>query len=63
MNQENGRMIELVEKPIESYLCNAGFYALNSSLLGEIPKETFWNMTDLIDILNKLVSNTILLDT
>ena len=49
IRQENGRMIELVEKPIESYLCNAGIYALNSGLLGEIPKETFWNMTDLID--------------
>jgi|APSaa5957512535_1039671.scaffolds.fasta_scaffold07007_3 dTDP-glucose pyrophosphorylase len=49
IKQKSGRMIELIEKPVESYLCNAGIYALTSKALKAIPKRTFWNMTDLID--------------
>jgi len=52
----NGTEItSLLEKPSQSFFCNAGIYALSTDVLKNIPSNTFWNMTDLIDkcILNK----------
>lgn len=45
----------LLEKPSQNFFCNAGIYALSVDALNNIPVDTFWNMTDLIDkyLLNK----------
>ena len=45
----------LLEKPSQTFFCNAGIYALSVDALRHIPADTFWNMTDLIDkcLLNK----------
>ncbi len=49
ISYEGNKVVELKEKPVESYFCNAGIYALSSDILELIPKDTFWDMTDLID--------------
>lgn len=43
----------LVEKPTYDYYINAGIYLLKRSILSEIPEDTFFNATDLIE---KLIS-------
>lgn len=49
-----GRDIQgLIEKPTYNYYANAGIYLIKSSALEEIPYDTFFNATDLID---KLIS-------
>lgn len=50
----DGRDIQgLIEKPTYNYYANAGIYLLKRSALDEIPKDTFFNATDLIE---KLIS-------
>ena len=49
ISHKGSKVIELREKPLENYFCNAGIYALSSDILSLIPKDTFWNMTDLIN--------------
>ena len=50
----NGRDIQgLIEKPTYNYYANAGIYLIKRSALEEIPKDTFFNATDLIE---KLIS-------
>lgn len=50
----NGREIKgLSEKPTFNYYANAGIYLIKRSILAEIPDNTFFNATDLID---KLIS-------
>jgi NDP-sugar pyrophosphorylase family protein len=44
-----GRLIGLQEKPEVTYLINAGLYLLEPHLLSEIPKDTFFHITDLIE--------------
>lgn len=41
---------ELIEKPSERFLCNAGIYALSPQVLNYMPKNTHCNMTDLVEI-------------
>lgn len=49
-----GRDIQgLVEKPTYNYYANAGIYLIKKSALDEIPDDTFFNATDLIE---KLIS-------
>lgn len=49
-----GRDVQgLIEKPTYNYYANAGIYLIKKSLLEEIPDETFFNATDLIE---KLIS-------
>lgn len=49
-----GREIQgLVEKPTFNYYANAGIYLIKKSALDEIPEDTFFNATDLIE---KLIS-------
>ena len=43
----------LVEKPKYNYYVNAGIYLIRKSALDEIPEDTFFNATDLIE---KLIS-------
>ncbi len=45
-----GRDIQgLIEKPTYNYYANAGIYLIKESALKEIPEETFFNATDLIE--------------
>lgn len=46
-SSENGAIDSLEEKPKLSYFVNTGMYILNPELLKEIPKDTFFHMTDL----------------
>ena len=49
-----GRNIQgLIEKPKYNYYANAGIYLIKRKALDEIPKDTFFNATDLIE---KLIS-------
>ncbi len=49
-----GREIQgLIEKPTYNYYANAGIYLIKRSALNEIPNDTFFNATDLIE---KLIS-------
>lgn len=46
----DGRDIqELIEKPTYNYYANAGLYLIKKSALEEIPDDTFFNATDLIE--------------
>lgn len=46
----DGRNIKgLLEKPKYNYYANAGIYLIKKSVLAEIPEDTFFNATDLID--------------
>lgn len=46
----SGRDIQgLIEKPTYNYYANAGIYLIKKSVLDEIPKDTFFNATDLIE--------------
>jgi NDP-sugar pyrophosphorylase family protein len=48
----NGRnILGITEKPINNYYANAGIYLIKRSLLDLIPNETFFNATDLIELL------------
>ena len=45
-----GREIQgLIEKPTYNYYANAGIYLIKKSALEEIPEDTFFNATDLIE--------------
>ena len=52
-SSENGAVLSMEEKPKLSYFVNTGMYILSSELLKEIPKDTFFHMTDLS---NKLLA-------
>lgn len=46
----DGRDIQgLIEKPTYNYYANAGIYLIKRTALDEIPEETFFNATDLIE--------------
>lgn len=49
----NGRIDSMEEKPKLSYFVNTGMYILSPELLGEIPQDTCFHMTDLADKLLK----------
>lgn len=46
---ENGLMIGLKEKPEKTYMINTGVYVLNPGLIDEIPENTFFHITDLME--------------
>ena len=45
----DGRIINTIEKPEYSYLVNTGFYVLEPEVLNDIPENTFFHITELID--------------
>lgn len=48
----DGRYVKgLLEKPHYNYYANAGIYLMKKSVLSEIPSDTFFNATDLIESL------------
>lgn len=46
---DGAKVKSLLEKPSQHFFCNAGIYALSNTVLKKIPKNQFWNMTDLIE--------------
>ena len=52
-----GRVLNFIEKPTYTYYSNGGVYLVKRSLLNQLPKEDFFNATDLIDILIKQGKN------
>ena len=48
---EREAIVELDEKPIQSVLVNAGVYALSPEILRFVPRNTFYDMTQLFGIL------------
>jgi dTDP-glucose pyrophosphorylase len=53
LETEEGRVLNFKEKPTYTYYSNGGVYLAKRSLLDYLPKEEFFNATDLIDILIK----------
>ncbi|TRX70545.1 nucleotidyltransferase family protein [Carboxylicivirga sp. M1479] len=49
MVRENGQITGLKEKPSNTHYANAGIYLINNKLINNIPKDTFYNATDLIE--------------
>jgi len=49
LETNNQRIVSLKEKPKYTYYSNGGIYLLKKSLLNRIPKDTFYNATDLIE--------------
>lgn len=50
----DGREVKgVLEKPTYNYYANAGIYLMKRELLKLIPKDTFFNATDFIDLLMK----------
>jgi dTDP-glucose pyrophosphorylase/predicted transcriptional regulator len=50
---DGGALKRIIEKPEANFLVNTGMYILNPDIPGQIPENTFYNMTDLIDDLQK----------
>lgn len=50
---KGGNLIRIDEKPEYDFLINTGMYVINPEILKLIPKNQFFNMTDLIEILQK----------
>lgn len=48
---ENGIIIEIEEKPKLSYFINTGMYIVDPDMLEKIPQDTFFHMTDLVNVL------------
>lgn len=46
---DNGQVIGTTEKPEYDYLVNTGFYILESETLNDVPEDTFFHITDLIN--------------
>lgn len=46
---ENGELLSLKEKPKLTFMINCGLYILEPNLLEEIPNDTFFHITDLIE--------------
>jgi NDP-sugar pyrophosphorylase family protein len=46
---ENGEYISMTEKPEYTFKINSGFYILEPHLLSEIPENTFFHITELIE--------------
>lgn len=49
LDVEGSRLTRLVEKPSVHHLINAGIYVIEPRLLGEVPRDRFYPMTDLFE--------------
>ena len=47
--EENGKLVNLIEKPEYSYLVSTGMYLIRKTALSLIPENTFFNITDLME--------------
>ena len=60
---ENSIIKEFKEKPVYNYNLNAGIYILKKEVINKIPKDTFYDITDLIEKLineNEIVSHSLI---
>jgi NDP-sugar pyrophosphorylase family protein len=48
INMNGDRVIEILEKPSQRYLCSAGIYAISPRALQVVPRGSKYNMTELI---------------
>ena len=55
LETNNNKIINFKEKPTYTYYSNAGIYLFKKSILEKIPKNTFYNATDLLE---ELIMNT-----
>jgi len=46
---QNERVIEFLEKPEDTHIINAGVYVVNPDIVDLVPKDSFYNMNELID--------------
>ena len=53
INQESGEITSIEEKPKQQYYVNAGIYVLSPKVLEYIPKDMFYDMPTLFDVLIK----------
>lgn len=53
INQNEGKILSIVEKPTQSYYVNAGIYILNPDVIQLIPKNEFYDMPTLFSDLIK----------
>jgi dTDP-glucose pyrophosphorylase len=51
VQEEDGRLLDMVEKPSYNYLVNAGIYVINPEVLPLIPTDTAFPITDLFQLL------------
>ena len=51
VNTDNEYLISIHEKPKHSFNVNAGIYLIDPTALKNIPSDTFFDMTDLMNIL------------
>jgi len=49
LETSNGFVSEFKEKPTYTYYSNAGIYLMRKSVIDSIPKDTFYNATDLME--------------
>tara|TARA_B100001093_G_scaffold520294_1_gene614400 strand:- start:21965 stop:23005 length:1041 start_codon:yes stop_codon:yes gene_type:complete len=62
-NSKNSIINEFKEKPTYNYNLNAGIYILKKEVINKIPKDTFYDITDLIEKLineNEIVSHCLI---
>jgi len=59
LENENGNIKSFKEKPTYTYYSNGGIYLMKKELLDYIPKDEFFNATDLIECLIKENKNVI----
>ncbi len=53
LDVEDDRVVALQEKPVSHHLINAGIYVLSPEAINQIPENTEYNITDLLDQLIK----------
>ena len=46
---KDGLLVSMTEKPEQTYMVNTGVYILNPNLIDEIPKDTFFHVTQLME--------------
>ena len=51
LETNNGNIINFKEKPTYTYYSNGGIYLVKRSVLSRIPKDKFFNATDLLEVL------------
>lgn len=53
VRSKKSKLIDIDEKPIVKFFINAGIYVLNHEIIKLIPKNKYFNMTDLLKLVNK----------
>jgi len=51
METKDNKVLSFLEKPTYTYYSNGGIYLIKKSILNKIPKNTFFNSTDLMELL------------